>query len=195
MLTATLSHHFSAGHRIIGLVGPGAKCSNIHGHTFGVEWTVQLPDITAAAVEFAAVKALLRGYVDKALDHGFLVHKDDLEMGNVLLTIKSKHLVMKTRPTTEAIATLIAEESQKLLGDVRLLEVRVSEGPHNAATWTRGWHSVPVDEERKPLWCAACAAEHEFGGPDCIRRVLVDGTTPEAHRGHRCSVDPERVGQ
>lgn len=135
MLTATLSHHFSAGHRIVGLVGPGAKCANVHGHTFGVEWTVRLPDLDAAAVEFANIKQLLRGWVDHYLDHGFIVDVDDPEMLDSLARLGSKLFTVVGRPTTEAIATLIAQHSQTLLSEVKLLEVRVSEGPHNAATW------------------------------------------------------------
>lgn len=135
MLTATVSHHFSAGHRIVGLVGPGAKCSNVHGHTFGVHWTVLLPDISAGTVEFTSIKQLFRGWVDKYLDHGFIVHADDQQMIDALTALGSKHYVLPTRPTTEAIADIIALNANLLLPSVTLLEVRVTEGANNAATW------------------------------------------------------------
>lgn len=152
MLSATVSHHFSAGHRILGLVGPGAKCANVHGHTFGVEWTVQLPGLDAASVEFASLKSLFRGYVDKHLDHGFLLAHDDQEMAAALIAMRSKHLVMPCRPTTEAIATMIAEECQRLCPDIAVLSVKVTEGPHNAATWhQQNWPRVEHEPiERTP---------------------------------------------
>jgi 6-pyruvoyltetrahydropterin/6-carboxytetrahydropterin synthase len=136
MLTATVSHHFSAGHRILGLVGAGAKCSNIHGHTFGVKWTVLLPDLTAGTVEFATLKSIYRGWVDGNLDHGFIAHVNDFDAVGWLAENNSKLFVLDTPPTTEAIAALIAERCQKICPDVKLLSVRVTEGPHNAATWT-----------------------------------------------------------
>lgn len=136
MLSATVSHHFSAGHRIIGLPGPGAKCANVHGHTFGVEWTVQLSELSAGTVEFGAIKKLFRGWVDDNLDHGFIVDEDDEPMMDVLLQCSSKMFVLPHRPTTEAIAATIAYQCQQLVPDVLVQSVKVTEGPHNAATWS-----------------------------------------------------------
>lgn len=134
-LTATVRHHFSAGHRIVGLSGAGSKCSNVHGHTFGVNWTVELPDLSAQSVEFGELKRAYRGLVDRWLDHGFIVGADDHEMIAVLRGLGGKYFTLDTPPTTEAIATLIAEGSQKTVPAVRLLKVEVTEGPHNAAAW------------------------------------------------------------
>ncbi|MCC9181092.1 MULTISPECIES: 6-pyruvoyl trahydropterin synthase family protein [Mycolicibacterium] len=134
-LTATVRHHFSAGHRIVGLPGAGAKCSNVHGHTFGVNWTVALPGLDAQQVEFGAIKRAYRGWVDEHLDHGFIAHADDHQVVDWLKALGSKHYVLGTPPTTEAIASLIAHYSQSALPGVSLLSVEVTEGPHNAATW------------------------------------------------------------
>ncbi|QBP29662.1 QueD-like queosine biosynthesis protein [Mycobacterium phage Typha] len=134
-LTATVRHHFSAGHRIPGLPGAGEKCTNVHGHTFGVSWTVGVPSLDATVVEFGELKRAFRGWIDQRLDHGFIVGKDDLEMLGVLKLMGSKHFVTDNPPTTEAIASVIAQASQDLLSGVVLLSVEVTEGPHNAATW------------------------------------------------------------
>ena len=55
----TVKHHFSAGHRIPGLPGAEAKCTNLHGHTFGVEWAFQVSTLDASEFEFAAAKRVL----------------------------------------------------------------------------------------------------------------------------------------
>lgn len=134
MLTVTVRHHFSAGHRIPGLPGPGGKCSNLHGHTFGVAWTFQVPDATAQDVEFASIKATLRQWVNAHLDHGYIIDRHDTQIVNFLRANNFKHHLIDGPPTTEAIATVIADATRAIL-DAPLANVQVTEGPHNAATW------------------------------------------------------------
>lgn len=135
MLTITVRHHFSAGHRILGLTGPGAKCRNLHGHTFGVEWTFVVTDTYARTIEFGNVKAAVRGWVDQHLDHGYLVDYNDDVLRHFLEDQQLKHHVMGGPPTTEAIASMLAKETQHLLPAVGLVRVLVTEGPSNAAAW------------------------------------------------------------
>lgn len=135
-MTVTVKHHMSAGHRILGLGGAAAKCESLHGHTFGIEWTFRAPDASARAVEFGAIKATVRGWVDKYLDHGYIVGCDDVQLMDVLVGMGVKHYALEDMPTTEAIAAEIARVTEHLLPDLELLSVHVTEGPHNAATWT-----------------------------------------------------------
>lgn len=134
-ISITVRHHFSAGHRIPGLPGPGAKCANIHGHTFGVAWTYQVPDADADAVEFASLKKVLRGWVDEVLDHGFIVGADDTGTIDYLQRTGSKHHVVDGVPTTERIAEIIAEHAVDAAPGARLVAVEVTEGPNNEARW------------------------------------------------------------
>lgn len=134
-LTITVKHHMSAGHRLIGLGGAATKCENLHGHTFGIEWEFVAPDASAKDVEFGAIKATVRGWVNKHLDHGYIVGCDDVQLVDVLQGMGVKHYTLEDMPTTEAIAAEIARVTKSLLPDLRLVSVHVTEGPHNAATW------------------------------------------------------------
>ena len=134
-ITVTVRHHFSAGHRIPGLPGPGGKCANLHGHTFGVAWTFRTDSVDVEAIEFAAVKQTLRGWVKNHLDHGFLVAAKDTGVLAMLRELGSKHHVMDSWPTTEAIASVIADATRTLLPDADLVAVEITEGPHNSARW------------------------------------------------------------
>lgn len=129
----TVKHHFSAGHRIPGLAGAGAKCAHIHGHTFGVEWTFAVEGVDAAEFEFAEAKRVLRGWVDEYLDHGFLVAPGDDVVGPFLCDNTFKHYVVAPVPTTEAIAALLLDRANALGLAARCTQVLVTEGPHNEA--------------------------------------------------------------
>lgn len=132
-MTITLSHHFSAGHRIPGLGGEGAKCANLHGHTFGVECTWAQP--APLALEFTAVKKTMRGFIDQYLDHGYIVGCEDEWLLRILRSGNMKHFITTDWPTTEQITIAIAMNLQERLPQAALVQVRVTEGPHNAATY------------------------------------------------------------
>ncbi|AYD81999.1 QueD-like 6-pyruvoyl-tetrahydropterin synthase [Mycobacterium phage Saguaro] len=131
----TVKHHFSAGHRIPGLAGLGAKCEHLHGHTFGVAWTFRVSGLDAAEFEFAEAKKLLRGWVDEHLDHGYLVAPDDAELLEVLRAHGWKHYIVAPLPTTEAIAGLLLRQACQTIS-APCMAVCLTEGPHNAATVT-----------------------------------------------------------
>lgn len=133
--TVSVRHHFSAGHRLVGLDGPGAKCSNLHGHTFAVQWTFLAPDRTARSIEFGALKAGLRGWVDDNLDHGYICHTEDEELFAAIVALRSKHFITEEPPTTETIAWVIAKATSELFPDLDLISVTLDEGPSNSASW------------------------------------------------------------
>lgn len=130
-LTITLTFRWPMGHRILGLVGAGAKCSNVHGHNWEAE--VELPN-DDDALEFGAVKSALDTWVNTNLDHGFLVGADDPFL-DWLLANESKHVVVAGQPTTECVAALLAEVARLYTNRVPT-RVHVREGHRNAATWT-----------------------------------------------------------
>lgn len=129
----TVKHHFSAGHRIPGLSGPGQKCTNLHGHTFGVEWSFEVPTLDAADFEFTSAKAILRAWVDTQLDHGYLVAPDDEALLGFLMAGEFKYYIVAPKPTTEAIAALLLDRANELLPEVTCVRVVITEGPHNQA--------------------------------------------------------------
>jgi 6-pyruvoyl-tetrahydropterin synthase len=144
MSTVSVRTHFAAGHRILGLTGEGAKCRNLHGHTFNVTWTLQQDD----SLEFGTLKSILRGVVRHHFDHHFIIDKTD-DLLHYLEANDLWHYTLDGPPTTEAIAAEIAKlsiawltedrgdngESSAPYPTARLLRVSVDEGPENNATW------------------------------------------------------------
>lgn len=157
--TVTVSHTFEAAHRLPFL---GGKCTNLHGHSWGVQVTVAgYPDADGILLDFAALKRDLRAWVDSRLDHAVLLGAAD-PLAEVLpvhgcnvfvfdphqagsLSAPTGGLLTGGRPlawpTVENVAELLRRRVWLQLGlaDVRATEryavqVRVSETPTNAAT-------------------------------------------------------------
>ncbi|WP_306358781.1 MULTISPECIES: 6-carboxytetrahydropterin synthase [unclassified Nocardia] len=131
----TVTHHAEAAHRIPVLSGPGAKCRNIHGHSWHLEWTFDATGIGVEGIEFGAIKTVLRGWVDERMDHGFIGHAED-QWTKLLAADGLKVLRLPTWPTTEAIAEHLAQVTETLLPDLRLVSVLVREGHGNTAVYS-----------------------------------------------------------
>lgn len=133
MIELIVKHHFSAGHRIPGLPGEGAKCANLHGHTFGVAWAFETTQLDASEFEFADAKRRLRGWVDEHLDHGYLYASTDTLLADLLMDNGWKCFHIDPVPTTEAIAGLLLRVANNFEFGVPCVRVHVTEGPHNEA--------------------------------------------------------------
>lgn len=133
-LSITLTFRWPMGHRVLGLPGPGAKCANVHGHNWQAD--VELPN-DDGGLEFGAVKHVIGEWIDRNLDHGFLVGRDD-PFVDYLSNEKLKHYVIDGQPTTEAVAQLLGLRVNAILG-VSPVRVHVLQGYRNAATWTPPW--------------------------------------------------------
>jgi len=132
-VTVTLSFRWPMGHRILDLPGAGAKCTNIHGHNWIAD--VELPN-DDGVLEFGEVKDKIGSWINAALDHGFMVHDTDPFL-HYLNDNQLKFFAVPKPPTTEVVATVIAQHAEKLTG-VRPFRVHVMEGYRNAATWYDG---------------------------------------------------------
>jgi 6-pyruvoyltetrahydropterin/6-carboxytetrahydropterin synthase len=128
--TVVLTHNAEIAHRIIGM----GKCENVHGHGLLITWTFGVPDLEGDVAEFGSIKTRLRAWVDTHLDHAFLCHIDD-PVGEYLIDYGLRVTRLHTRPTTEAIAALLAEKALELIPEVELLGVHVQESRSNAAGW------------------------------------------------------------
>jgi 6-pyruvoyl-tetrahydropterin synthase len=133
--TISVCLHFCAGHRILGLDGPGAKCKNVHGHTFRATWVFDQDAGDNAALEFGALKEILRGDTKTRYDHGFFVDGSDIEMLSFLERQSCKHTVFDGPPTTERIVERLACDCLRQFPTARLRCVILDEGVENAATW------------------------------------------------------------
>jgi 6-pyruvoyltetrahydropterin/6-carboxytetrahydropterin synthase len=137
--TITRRMGIDAGHRVL---HHESKCSNVHGHRYTIEVTVQADalDTLGRVVDFSVVKALVGEWLEDNLDHGFIHHSDD-PLVPTLVADGSKVFAMPRdlgNPTAENLATLIARVSQKLLDShgLEVAAVRVWETPNCWADWT-----------------------------------------------------------
>lgn len=141
--TVTVRHNAEMGHRLPHLEG---KCQSLHGHSwwFEVEVGGLLDPDTGIVVEFANLKASLRGWIDARLDHGLCLGSADPLVP--LLKDHGKVEVIPGWPTVETLAWYVAQQI-----DAHLLAHYGADGglgivPHvvrctaqethvNAATW------------------------------------------------------------
>lgn len=133
----TVKHNFETAHRLPFL---GGKCTNLHGHSWLVEWQFRhLMDADGITMEYGELKKTLRTWVDERLDHGTMLGKKDT-LVPVLTEEKSKLFVFGVDylrypwPTVEAVAFMLADRATDLVG-MKPAEVRVQETAVNAAIW------------------------------------------------------------
>lgn len=127
---------FDAGHRVL---RHGGKCANLHGHRYKIEFVLTSPDIdkVGVVVDFGTIKSEWGGWLDKYLDHGIILEKND-PMIEVLLEgghPKEKMYVLPYPATAEGVSRHLFETfSQKEYGEY-LQEVIVHETTSCKASW------------------------------------------------------------
>lgn len=150
MHAVIVRHNFETAHRLPVL---GGKCTNLHGHSWWAEITVDCPSLSdGVLVEFGCLKARLRTWIDEHLDHGAMLGHRDLLVG-ALAAAKSKLFVFGEHelatdlewPTVENVAVLLARVAVRVLVDgdgcgahpaAQIAQVNVRETHVNAARWT-----------------------------------------------------------
>ncbi len=100
---------FCAGHR---LVGHGGKCEFFHGHNYLAEFFVSGEEVDAVGriIDFAVLKARLKGWIDEHWDHGFLLsEKDENGIRAIGMVEPTKPYLMPYNPTAENMARYLLE--------------------------------------------------------------------------------------
>lgn len=95
---------FCAGHR---LFRHGGKCEFFHGHNYIAEFYVSgdTVDSVGRVIDFAELKARLKGWIDEHWDHGFLLsEKDENGINAIGMADPSKVYVLPYNPTAENMA-------------------------------------------------------------------------------------------
>jgi 6-pyruvoyltetrahydropterin/6-carboxytetrahydropterin synthase len=105
MYSVTREISFCYGHRLLDHEG---KCRHLHGHNGKAVITLAAEglDELGMVMDFTRLKRVVGGWIDQALDHKMLMHKDD----PVLPFLQSKGepvVVLDVNPTAENIARLI----------------------------------------------------------------------------------------
>lgn len=143
--SVTVRHNFETAHRLPPLEG---KCQNIHGHSWWAEITVVGPrDDVGVVIDFGALKAKLRKWIDEQLDHGAMLGYDD-SLRLALEDDGCKVFVFRERewptkglkwPTVENVSIVLARVTEQILmemgrnRDCQVQSVHVQETHVNGA--------------------------------------------------------------
>jgi 6-pyruvoyltetrahydropterin/6-carboxytetrahydropterin synthase len=102
---------FCYGHRLLNYDG---KCRHLHGHNGRAVLTLEAPELDrlGMVMDFTRIKHVVGGWIDEALDHKMLLHKDDPALP-FLRQQGEPVFVMDANPTAENIARLIFEYTAK----------------------------------------------------------------------------------
>jgi 6-pyruvoyltetrahydropterin/6-carboxytetrahydropterin synthase len=131
MFRVTREIQFCYGHRLLNYEG---KCRHLHGHNGRVVITLgasQL-DERGMVVDFSLIKEVVSTWIDEALDHKMLLHKDDPVLP-MLRRQGEPVYVMDVNPTAENIARLIFDFAAGQ--GFPVVEVQLWETEHCFATY------------------------------------------------------------
>lgn len=105
MFSVTREIHFCYGHRLLNYDG---KCKHLHGHNGRAVITLEAPalDALGMVIDFGQLKKVVGGWIDDAIDHRMLLHRDDPALP-FLRSQGEPVVVLDVNPTAENIAKLI----------------------------------------------------------------------------------------
>lgn len=122
---------FCCGHRIWGHEN---KCAHFHGHNYVAMFHATGPrlDELGRVIDFSVLKSRLGGWIEEHWDHGFLLHRDDMEGQEALSRIPGQKLFLMDRnPTVENMALYLLDEMAPTqladLDDVEVVKVTLWE--------------------------------------------------------------------
>ena len=136
MFSVTREVAFCYGHRLLNHDG---KCRHLHGHNGRALITLAAErlDSMGMVMDFGVLKRVVGGWIDEALDHKMLLHKDDPVLP-LLRAHNEPVFVMDVNPTAENIARLIFEYTAEQ--GFPVVEVRLWETDAAFASYSAGGH-------------------------------------------------------
>jgi len=125
---------FCYGHRLLNYEG---KCRHLHGHNGRAIITLEAPELDrlGMVMDFSEIKDVISAWIDEAIDHKMLLHKDD----PVLPFLRQRGepvYVLDVNPTAENMARLIYDFAVKQ--GFPVVEVQLWETEHCYATYRGG---------------------------------------------------------
>ena len=132
MYLVTKRIDFCYGHRLLDYDG---ICKHPHGHNAIVEVDVRtdLLDERNMVADFSDIKRLVKGWIDRELDHKMILRADD-PLTKVLQGMGEPIFVIDSNPTVERIARLIFEVAREQ--GLPVARITVWETPTSWATYT-----------------------------------------------------------
>ena len=132
MYSVTKRIDFCYGHRLMDYDG---VCRHPHGHNAIVEIDIQAErlDERNMVADFTDIKRMVKGWIDRELDHKMILRKDD-PLAEALRQMGEPTYLLESNPTVERIAQLIFDTSREQ--GLPVSRVTVWETPTSWATYT-----------------------------------------------------------
>jgi len=132
MYLVTKRIDFCYGHRLLDYDG---VCKHPHGHNAAVEIDIRTDrlDNRDMVADFSDIKRLVKGWIDRELDHKMILRQDD-PLVKPLQALGEPVYLLESNPTVERIAKLIFDQARALGLDVT--GVRVWETPTSFAAYS-----------------------------------------------------------
>ena len=131
MYSVTKRIEFCYGHRLLDYDG---ICKHPHGHNATAEIEVRTGtlDNRNMVCDFSDVKRIVKGWIDRELDHKMILRQDD-PLVKPLQDLGEPIFIVDSNPTVERIARLIFEAARD--SGLAVSRVTVWETPSSSATY------------------------------------------------------------
>lgn len=131
MYLVTKRIDFCYGHRLLDYDG---VCKHPHGHNALVEVDVRTDSLDGRnmVVDFSDIKRIVKGWIDRELDHKMILRHDD-PLVKPLQELGEPVYVLESNPTVERIARLIFDKAAE--NGIPVVAVRVWETPTSIAEY------------------------------------------------------------
>ena len=132
MYVVTKRIEFCYGHRLLDYDG---ICKHPHGHNAVAEIDVRTDQLDSRnmVADFSDIKRLVKGWIDRELDHKMILRQDD-PLVAPLRQLGEPMFLLESNPTVERIARLIFDTTREL-GFI-VVAVRVWETPSSFASYS-----------------------------------------------------------
>jgi 6-pyruvoyltetrahydropterin/6-carboxytetrahydropterin synthase len=132
MYSVTKKIEFCYGHRLLDYDG---MCKHPHGHNAVAEVEIQADSLDARnmVADFGDIKRVVKGWVDRELDHRMILRRDD-PLVPCLQSLGEPVYLLESNPTVERIARLVYDISREQ--GLPVVRVTVWETPTSWATYS-----------------------------------------------------------
>ena len=132
MYSVTKKIEFCYGHRLLDYDG---MCKHPHGHNAVAEIEIQTDSLDARnmVADFGDIKRVVKGWVDRELDHRMILRRDD-PLVRCLQELGEPVYLLESNPTVERIARLVYDMSREQ--GLPVVRVTVWETPTSWATYS-----------------------------------------------------------
>jgi 6-pyruvoyltetrahydropterin/6-carboxytetrahydropterin synthase len=132
MYSVTKKIEFCYGHRLLDYDG---MCKHPHGHNAVAEIEIQADSLDARnmVADFGDIKRVVKGWVDRELDHRMILRRDD-PLVQCLQSLGEPVYLLESNPTVERIARLVYDISREQ--GLPVVRVTVWETPTSWGTYS-----------------------------------------------------------